>query len=156
MENVAALLITIAVDYKLLCLSDYAKRQEGTRSMPRTSHGTDWGKRYPLNMRTTKETRDRLEAAAAASGRSLAQEVEHRLEQSFSGERETDFLDRLLQDPDCRFMAQFLLGRWWRGCKDEAEAAGHPEWTPAEWMQHSGIYQAGANEVIHALSRRQK
>jgi hypothetical protein len=40
------------------------------------------GKRYPLNMRTTKETRERLEAAALASGRSLAQEVEYRLEQS--------------------------------------------------------------------------
>ena len=41
------------------------------------------GKRYPLNMRTTKAIRDKLEKAAAASGRSLAQEVELRLEQSF-------------------------------------------------------------------------
>ena len=41
------------------------------------------GKRYPLGMRTTKEIRDRLEGAAAAAGRSLAQEVEIRLERSF-------------------------------------------------------------------------
>ena len=34
-------------------------------------------------MRTTKETRDKLEAAANTSGRSLAQEVEYRLERSF-------------------------------------------------------------------------
>jgi hypothetical protein len=39
-------------------------------------------KRYPLNMRTTKSVRDRLENAAAKSGRSLAQEVERRLERS--------------------------------------------------------------------------
>lgn len=41
------------------------------------------GKRIPLNMRTTRETRDRLEKAAEQSGRSLAQELEIRLERSF-------------------------------------------------------------------------
>jgi hypothetical protein len=44
-------------------------------------------KRYPLNMRTTKSLRQKLEKAAAQSGRSLAQEVESRLEQSFVFER---------------------------------------------------------------------
>ncbi len=41
------------------------------------------GKRTPLNMRTTRELRERLEREAADSGRSLAQEVEFRLERSF-------------------------------------------------------------------------
>jgi hypothetical protein len=41
------------------------------------------GKLYPLNMRTTYELRRALEAAASTSGRSLAQEVEHRLDRSF-------------------------------------------------------------------------
>jgi hypothetical protein len=40
-------------------------------------------KRYPLNMRTTKRIREKLESAAESSGRSLAQEVEYRLELSF-------------------------------------------------------------------------
>lgn len=44
----------------------------------------DGGKRHPLNMRTTAHLRGRLEAAAVRSGRSLAQEVEHRLEMSFA------------------------------------------------------------------------
>ena len=39
-------------------------------------------KRHPLNMRTTKALRTRLERAAKKSGRSLAQEVERRLERS--------------------------------------------------------------------------
>ena len=43
-------------------------------------------KRYPLNMRTTKEVREKLERAASESGRSLAQEVEFRLERSFERE----------------------------------------------------------------------
>jgi Arc-like DNA binding domain len=54
--------------------------------MPRTTKPTGDGKRCPLNMRTTRETRERLEAAAAANGRSLAQEVEARLERSFQQE----------------------------------------------------------------------
>ncbi len=41
------------------------------------------GKRHPLNMRTTKELRDKIERAARLSGRSLVQEVEYRLERSF-------------------------------------------------------------------------
>lgn len=41
------------------------------------------GKRYPLNMRTTFDVRQRLETEAAASGRSLTQEAEMRIERSF-------------------------------------------------------------------------
>lgn len=41
------------------------------------------GKRVPLNMRTTSQLRRKIERAAEQSGRSLAQEVELRLEQSF-------------------------------------------------------------------------
>ena len=40
-------------------------------------------KRAPLNMRTTPEARRKLEDAADKSGRSLAQEVEYRIERSF-------------------------------------------------------------------------
>jgi uncharacterized protein (DUF1778 family) len=51
--------------------------------MPRKSKRVLPGKRYPLNMRTTKELRDKIEWAAVASGRSLVQEVEIRLERLF-------------------------------------------------------------------------
>jgi hypothetical protein len=52
--------------------------------MPMPRRGVDAeGKRFPLGFRTTREIRERLEKAAAASGRSLAQEVELRLERSF-------------------------------------------------------------------------
>jgi hypothetical protein len=51
--------------------------------MPKKLRPDSEGKRYPLGMRTSKETRERLEEAAAKSGRSLAQEVEIRLERSF-------------------------------------------------------------------------
>ena len=44
------------------------------------------GKKVPLNMRTTRELRDKLDKAAGSSGRSLVQEVEHRVEHSFAEE----------------------------------------------------------------------
>lgn len=41
------------------------------------------GKLHPLNVRTTKDLRQKLEAAASQSGRSLTAELEYRLERSF-------------------------------------------------------------------------
>jgi hypothetical protein len=60
--------------------------------MPRRALPPEEGKRIPLNMRTTREIRNRLTTAAIASGRSLAQEVEYRLERSF---RDDDLNKRL-------------------------------------------------------------
>src|SRR5262249_58183320 len=54
--------------------------------MPPKSKRVLPGKRYPLNMRTTKELRDKIEQAAMTSGRSLVQEVESRLERLFQQE----------------------------------------------------------------------
>ena len=51
-------------------------------------------KRSPLNLRTTSELRARLDAVAAQNGRSITQEVERRLEQSFE-----DNPHRKLGDP---------------------------------------------------------
>ena len=45
-------------------------------------------KSSPLNMKTTKGLRSRLEASAAASGRALTHEVEHRIEQALDFDRE--------------------------------------------------------------------
>ena len=50
------------------------------------------GKRHSLTIRTTKELRESLEQAAEASGRSLAQEVELRLERSFDRDRMAEIL----------------------------------------------------------------
>ena len=68
------------------------------------------GKRVPLNMRTTREGRERLEKAAANSGRSLAQEVEYQLERALGGdEREQAALSLLGFDPKS-YLAWRCLG----------------------------------------------
>jgi uncharacterized protein (DUF1778 family) len=77
----------MGLDARGLCVIGYAKDAMGWGSeMPPKSKRVLPGKRYPLNMRTTKELRDRIERAAMVSGRSLVQEVEFRLEQSFRDE----------------------------------------------------------------------
>jgi TraY domain len=54
--------------------------------MPKRAPTLGDGKRSPLNMRTTRDLREKLEKAAGKSGRSLVQEVEARLEQSLNGD----------------------------------------------------------------------
>jgi hypothetical protein len=116
--------------------------------MPRTKTRSDDGKRYPLNMRTTKETRERLERAAAASGRSLAQEVEYRLEKSFS---EEDVFDRLIGGPVVRQKAQLMVSAFLHAGTMESHALGHPERSPGEWMQDPACYRAGTFAVFDSL-----
>jgi hypothetical protein len=65
--------------------------------MPPKSKRVLPGKRYPLNMRTTKELRDKIEQAATDSGRSLVQEVEFRLERSFQQQEIEKEIERKLQ-----------------------------------------------------------
>ena len=68
------------------------------RRKGRTARHPESGKRYPLNMRTTKAVRDRLEAAARANGRSLTQEVEFRLEQSFLTADMREFITEAVEE----------------------------------------------------------
>ncbi len=56
-------------------------RKRGRPALP-----PEEGKRHPLNVRTTKELREKLDAAIRQSGRSLTQEIELRLERSFRDE----------------------------------------------------------------------
>jgi hypothetical protein len=70
-----------------------SKKKRGRPALP-----VGEGKRHPLNMRTTRETRDWLEAAATASGRSLAQEVEFHLEAARSNKQKDELAYRVLME----------------------------------------------------------
>jgi Arc-like DNA binding domain len=45
------------------------------------------GRRFPVSLRVTEDLRDQLGATANAAGRSMAQEIEFRLEQSLADDR---------------------------------------------------------------------
>ena len=97
------------------------------------------GERVGLSLRVTPEMKRLLDAAAASSGRSLSQEAEVRLEQSF---RDEDLLPQIL---DMAFGPQtagllLLLGQCVRrvenGAKWMARASGEeaPTWTDNPWL----------------------
>lgn len=75
------------------------------------------GKRYPLNMRTTKHLRDHLERAADESGRSLAQEVEYRLERSF--EREAVIIEAFGGSTNSNLVRELIRVLGWQDNLDE-------------------------------------
>jgi hypothetical protein len=86
----------------------------------RTLPTTKEKKRIPLNMRTTQQLRTKVEQAAEASGRSLAQEVEFRVERTFwDDERaatQSIFVKRLggewqVEDPCAALHKQQILKR---------------------------------------------
>ena len=69
-------------------LAEQALKRAARRGRPPLPAGE--GKRHPLGIRTTKQLREQLEQAAKSSGRSLAQEVEYRLEKSFDQSQMTE------------------------------------------------------------------
>jgi hypothetical protein len=71
--------------------------------MPKVIEGAE--KRHPLNMRTTKAVRERLEASARANGGSLMKDVEARIERSFELD---DVLAEILRKIDALRVARLL------------------------------------------------
>src|SRR5262245_1026813 len=96
--------------------------------MPPKSKRVLLGKRYPLNMRTTKELRDKIEEAAMASGRSLVQEVEFRLERSFQQQEIEKELERKL-----KAQADDILQAWTKWGDEMKREIGVAEEALAQW-----------------------
>src|SRR4051794_37885308 len=67
--------------------------------MPRTTRGPEGLKLGAIGFRTTREVREKLEKAARESGRSLSQEIEIRLAQSFESE---SLIDQIYGNPHSR------------------------------------------------------
>src|SRR5215831_18446747 len=64
------------------------------------------GERVPLSFRLTPESKGRIDRAAAASGRSISQEVELRIDLSF---RDIDAFDRAIEIGHGRQIAGLLM-----------------------------------------------
>jgi hypothetical protein len=92
-------------------------------------------KRAPISMRTTPTIRAALEEAAAAGGRSLAQEIEQRLERSIDA-------DKARGDPQTARLLDAIA----------AEVANNKALLNAEWWESPLAYYAMA-ETIAAVVR---
>src|SRR4051812_27359201 len=99
------------------------------RAKTTRKNAPDTGKRHPLNMRTTADLRRRLESAAKASGVSLAQEVERRLDRSFATE---DAITERLGGREFRDMAVSTAATFSAAARSEAVHMGHVDWEPKD------------------------
>jgi hypothetical protein len=101
------------------------------------------GKRYPMNLRTTYEVRQKLETAARMSGRSLMAEAEHRVQQSIDQ-------DDVFGGPELRRIAYAMA----TGFALTGQFSAGPDVPAKEWLRGPAAITATAaavDAVIHAL-----
>ncbi len=101
-------------------------------------------KRVPLNMRTTPDTRNRLKAAADKSGRSMVQEVEFRIEQSFMREdHDADIRSVVLQGVYDSFGGETKFRRFslWASAVNAASGSNW-EYSPSLQQKALGVIAA--------------
>jgi hypothetical protein len=81
---------------------------------------TERVRRHAIAIRTTKSLVDRLKQAGEASGRSLAREIEHRLERSFEVQTTNydDLIERLAEMKELAQASEVKLGALARELKD--------------------------------------
>lgn len=93
------------------------------------------GERVPMSFRVRPELKNRMDAAAAESGRSVAQEIELRLEQSF-------LIERLIETRLIDVMREF--DRAGSTFAREQEIEG-------DWTQDPGAYHLALHSAIAKL-----
>jgi hypothetical protein len=110
--------------------------------MPRTKKDAALAKRHPLSMRTTLDIKRRLERAAVASGRSIAQEVENRLERSFVYDEA--FGSPEVRDAVLRMAAAFAIAGSGSAMSKGLGGLG-------DWLHDADAYRAAMCGVLDAL-----
>lgn len=109
-------------------------------------------KRFPIGLRVSKSVRERLEQAAAESGRSLSAEVELRLERSF--DKEKNALDALSLRYGDRFAkvliaaaeACLITGRYYGSAIAQDRGDGIENWDT-----YPTAYQCATDAVVEVL-----
>lgn len=115
------------------------KRPRGRPALP-----PEEGKRYALGIRTTRNLKDLLQKAADSSGRSVAHEIEHRLENSFAEET------RWGGAADYR-LAILLFAIFEHTGKRLAAIDGHPEWTTEEWVRDPSCFEGALAGLVRGV-----
>ncbi len=97
-------------------------------------------KRRTLTTRITDGTRDRLDTAAAAAGRSLSQEIEMRLEQSFRDEDRAVLFSEAFYGPQLAGILQ-LIGAVTRNVVAQSQ-----------WLEDPGAFSTVLTAIEETLS----
>jgi TraY domain len=119
------------------------------KRLGRPTKAPEGNERVMLGLRVTADIKRRLDAAAAASGRSQSQEAELRIERSFEGE---DAFTRALGGPELRAHIMGMIGAFTAGGQ-----AAAPRRSPAAWLRDgallAGMPKLTAAEADHLRQR---
>lgn len=99
-------------------------------------------KRNNLTFRTRDQLRDQLERAAAKTGRSISEEVEHRLTLSLFGE------DIVFGDPAMRHIVTLMASTFM--AMGELNSGGKPV---AEWIKDPDVFRRATFGALYSLAR---
>jgi hypothetical protein len=100
-----------------------------------------------FNIRARPSFRAKLAEAAQTSGRSLSEEAEARIEQSFA-------FDQLFGDTTAVDFMLMLGGTFALSGRRAAELDGHPEWSTTAWRRDPWCFESAAFSVMDALWQR--
>lgn len=118
---------------------------EEKKKRGRPSLAADERKSSILKFRARGDLVRRMSEAAAESGRSVSEEIEHRLDRSFQKE---DVFTEALGGPALRDITLGMLIAFRRGAKS---AAGNPDWTANDWLNDKDCYRTAMLEVFEHL-----
>ncbi len=119
-------------------------RQKTPKRRGRPPTPPEQRKRNNVTIRLRDDTKSALEARASTNGYSLSEEIERRLERSFSAEEAEG-------GPETQAIFDLMRGAFMRGGQLGAQARKHPRWTPARWINDPFCYEAAASAAIEAL-----
>jgi TraY domain len=110
-------------------------------------------RRIAMSMRISPKTREKIEAEAAKSGRSLTQEIELRLEQGFRDEDRAPLFHDVVYGPQA---AAFLgiIGRTLREVTSMARHYGEGSARTGDWIsdpQAFGMVEGAIGEILDRL-----
>lgn len=131
-----------------------AKGSQGQKTRGRPALPIGRGKRHAVGIRTTKEIKDLLQRAANSSGRSVAQEIEFRLERSFDRQGLLGEGLILAYGREAGDMIRIMAREFARNGRIGAQIArGEPPKPSDDWLDNAFGYDQGARAVICLLER---
>jgi len=118
--------------------------QEQTKRLGRPTKAPMPGKRVALGLKVTAEIKERIDRDARKSGRTQSQQAELMIERAYE-------LEDRFGGPAMLPIINMLIGAFLNGGQRGAAASGHPEWTPAEWLNDQNCYRTAAYAVGQTL-----
>jgi hypothetical protein len=126
-------------------MAESTKRKRG-----RPALGPAERKSAILKFRARDDLVERMREAAGKTGRSVSEEIEHRLNRSFQTE---DALTSALGGAAFRDMTLGVVTAFEGGARSEALYKDHSDWTASDWLSDKDCYREGMLSALNYLLR---